>query len=133
MLYKGKYTTEKGRELIVKTSKGMNLNRPITHKEGNVEEIPQSLIDEVLKMEDVYIKGEDGLRIHASNPAKLVSRQLLYILVEGSNGEVLSFKSSEACADYFGVTSVTVNSRIAKKLPIKYSNNVSFVLSRKAL
>lgn len=52
-------------------------------------------------MEDVYIKEEDGLRVHASNPAKLVSEQLFYILVEGSNGEVLSFKSSEACGDYF--------------------------------
>jgi hypothetical protein len=81
LLYKGKYTTGKGRELVVKISKGMNLNRPITHKGGNVEEIPQSLIDEVLKMEDVYIKGEDRLRVHASNPAKLVSGQLFYMLV----------------------------------------------------
>jgi len=133
LMYKGKHTTEKGRELVIKVSKGMNLNRLTTFQGGKAEEIPQSLIDEVLEMEDIYIKGADGLRVHASNPTKLVSGQLFYILAEGLNGESITFKSSEACAEYFGVTSATVNSRIAKKLPINYTNNITFILSRISL
>jgi hypothetical protein len=132
-MYKGKHTTEKGRELVIKISKGMNLNRLTTFQGGKAEEIPQSLIDEVLNMEDIYIKGADGLRVHASNPTKLVSGQLFYILAEGLNGESITFKSSETCTDNFGVTSATVNSRIAKKLPINYTNNITFILSRISL
>ena len=130
LIYTGKHTTEKGSELIVKVGKGMNLNRLTTFQKGKAEEIPQSLIDEVLKMEDVYIKGADGLRVHASNPTRLVSGQLFYILAEGLDGESITFKSSESCADYFGVTSATVNSRIVKRLPISNTNKIKFMLSR---
>lgn len=84
-------------------------------------------------MGDIHIKGADGLRVHASNPTKLVSGQLFYILAEGLNGESITFKSSGTCADYFGVTSTTVNSRIVKKLPINYTNNITFILSRISL
>lgn len=129
-MYKGKHTTEKGRELVIKVSKGMNAYRLTTFQGGKAEEVPQSLIDEVLKMGDVYVKGADGLRVHATNPIKLVSGQLFYILAEGLNGENVTFKSSEACADYFGVTSATVNSRIAKNLPITNTNEIKFILSR---
>jgi len=133
LIYKGKHTTEAGRKLIIKISKGMNNNRLSTfkHQQGKVE-IAQSLIDEVLNMEDIYIKDQDGLRIKASDRT-LVSRQLFYILAEGSNGENLMFKNSEACADYFGVTSVTINNKMAKRLPISDTNNIEFTISRKPI
>jgi hypothetical protein len=111
----------------------MNNNRLSTfkHQQGKVE-IAQSLIDEVLNMEDIYIKDQDGLRIKASDRT-LVSRQLFYILAEGSNGENLMFKNSEACADYFGVTSGTINNKMAKRLPISDTNNIEFTISRKPI
>jgi hypothetical protein len=111
----------------------MNLHRLTTFQGGGAEELPQSLIDEVLDMEDVYIKTEDGLRVHATNTTKLVSGQFFYIVASNLNGERITFKSSETCADYFGVTSATVNSRIAKRLSIASQNNINYTLSRMAL
>lgn len=46
---------------------------------GLAGEIPQDLVDEVISMKDIYIKGEDGLRILASDPSKTVNGQLFYI------------------------------------------------------
>jgi len=93
--------------------------------------IPQSLIYEVLNMENIYIKDQDGLRINAST-LSLVKSQLFYILAEGSNGKKLIFKDSKTCAEYFGITSQALNIRLAKKL-LLVSNNVKFKLSRKSL
>lgn len=133
LIYKGKHTTEAGKELIVKLSRGMNNYRLSTFKhQGDKVEITQSLIDQVLNMEDIYIIGEDGLRVKASD-GTLVSRQLFYVSASGSNGAELIFKSSKSCADYFGVTSQTINTKIAKKLPILDTNNVEFLLSRKSI
>ena len=111
----------------------MNLHRLTTFQGGRAEALPRSLIDEVLNMEDVYIKGEDGLRVHATNTTKLVSGQFFYIAADTLNGERIIFKSSETCADYFGVTSATVNSRISKRLPISNKNNINYTLSRMPL
>ena len=133
LIYKGKHTTKAGRELIIKISKSMNRYRLSTykHQESKVK-IAQSLMDLVLNMDDVYIKGEDGLRIKASD-GTLVSRQLFYILASGSNGEKLIFKSSDECADYFKVTSQTINVKIAKRQPVLDANNTEFLLSRKPI
>jgi hypothetical protein len=137
LIYNGKHTTEAGRELIIKISKGMNNYRLSTFKDLENEmgfrsaKIPQSLIDEVLNMENIYIKDQDGLRIDAST-LSLVKSQLFYILAKGSNGEKLIFKDSKTCAEYFGITSQALNIRLAKKL-LLVSNNVKFKLSRKSL
>ena len=48
---------------------------------GEKVEIPQSLLEEVLNMKDIYIKDKDGLRINASTLA-LVPNQLFYILAD---------------------------------------------------
>ena len=135
LIYKGKHTTEVGRELILKLSKRMNDKRLSTFKgyegELHLEEIPQSLIDEVLNMEDIYIRNSEGLRVKTSDHS-LVSGQLYCILAEGEDKIV--FKNSEACAKYFGVTSATINNRITKRMPIKGGkNNLEFLLYRKAL
>lgn len=95
----------------------MNNYRLSTFVHEDKVEIPQSLIQAVLKMKDVYIRGEDGLRVKSSNGA-LVNGQVFYLLAEGSNGGNLIFKNSEPCANYFGVTAPTINNRISKKLPI---------------
>lgn len=79
----------------------MILHRLTIFQGGRAEELLQSLIDEVLDMEDVYIKTEDGLRVHATTTTKLVSGQFFYIVASNLNGERITFKSSEACADYF--------------------------------
>lgn len=109
----------------------MNDKSLSTYKGELAKEISQSLLDEVINMEDVYIKGEDGLRILANDPAKTVSGQLFYILGVGSNGEILTFANSKVCADYFKVTPATINNRIVKRLPIVSTDNISFTLSRK--
>lgn len=113
----------------------MNDKRLSTFKgnEGTLrlEEIPESLIDEVLNMEAVYVKNSEGLRVKASDRS-LVSGQLYCILAEGE--DKLVFKNSEACAEYFGVTSATINNRITKRMPIKGGRkNLEFLLYRKAL
>ena len=61
LIYKGKHTTVAGRELIIKISKGMNDKRLSTFQYQEKVEIAQSLIDEVLNMKDVYIKGPEGV------------------------------------------------------------------------
>ena len=114
---------------MIKIRNDMNLHRLTMFQGGRAEELSRSLIDEVLDMEDVYIKGEDGIRVHATNTTKLVSGQSFYIAAYKLNGERMIFKSSETCADYFGVTSVTVNSRISKRLPISDKNNINYTLS----
>jgi len=60
---------------------------------------------------------------------KTVSGQLFYILGIGSKGETRFFANSKVCADYFLVTSVTINNRIVKKLSIISPENISFKLS----
>lgn len=96
LIYKGKHTTEAGRELIIKISKGMN-NYRLSTNVNKVEEIdiPESLIKEVLEMDDIYIKGKDGLRIKAkaASTKTLVNNQLFYILASGPNNIV--FKGSK--------------------------------------
>lgn len=75
----------------------MNNKHLSTYKQIDKLEINQKLIDEVLNMEDVYIKNEEGLKIKASNHT-FVSGQFFYLLAEGSNGEKLVFLNSKACA-----------------------------------
>ena len=85
-------------------------------------------------MEDIYIKGKDGLRIKAKAGIKntLVNNQLFYILASGSN--TIVFKGSKECADYFEVSVFTINDRLAKDKPlITDANNIEYVLSRKPL
>ena len=91
-------------------------------------EIIQRLVSEVIKMNDVYIKGENGLRVKASDGTP-VSNQLFYILAIGSDNSTLAFKNSGECAKYFGVTSATINSRIVKKQPFSVSkgNNIEYM------
>jgi hypothetical protein len=108
----------------------MNLHRLTTFQGGSAEELTRSLIDEVLGLGDIYVKGADGLRVHATNTTKLVSGQSFYIAADKLNGERIIFKSSETCADYFGVTSATINNRISKRLPISNKNNINYTLSR---
>ena len=55
------------------------------------------------------------------------------INLTGSNGENLIFKSSDECADYFKVTSQTINVKIAKRQPVLDANNTEFLLSRKPI
>ena len=136
LLSKGKHTTEAGRELIIRISKGMNNYRLSTnsHLKQEKVEIPQSLIDEVLNMKDIYIKDKEGLRINASTFI-FVKTQLSYILAEGSKGKTLVFKGSTECANYFGVSSVTINTKLAEGLPVYLSgdDSVKFILKRKPL
>lgn len=86
LIYKGKHTTEAGRELILKLSERMNNKRLSTFKctSGSLhfEKIPRSLIEEVLNMKDIYIKNSEGLRVKASDRS-LVNGQLFCILAEG--------------------------------------------------
>lgn len=137
LIYTGKHTTEAGRELIFKMSRGMNNYRLSTfeHKDPEVV-IDKSLIDFVLNMEDIYIVGSDGLRYKASDGA-LVNGQLFYILAWGSDGQSLMFNNSESCAKYFEVSSATVNLRINRGLPITrkgvHSKKIEYILHRKSV
>lgn len=56
LIHAGKHTTDAGKNLILKISKGMNNKHLSTYKQIDKLEINQKLIDEVLNMEDVYIK-----------------------------------------------------------------------------
>jgi hypothetical protein len=89
-------------------------------------------INEVLKMEDIYVKNQDGLRINFITRS-LVTGQLFYILAEGSNGEILIFKDSKTCGDYFGLNSQAINVKFNKGVSIIDSNKIEFKLYRKAL
>jgi len=131
LIFKGKHTTEAGRELIIKISKGMNNNRLTTNVDNKNIEIPENLIKEVLNLEDIHIKDKDGLRIKALSNT-LINNQLFYILASGH--KTIVFKGSKECADYFGVSVFTINNRLAKDKPlITDANNLEFVLSRKPL
>ena len=129
LINKGKHTTDAGKNLIIQISNSMNSKRLSTFKQKDKVEINQNLMNEVLNMEDVYIKNEEGLRIKASDRT-LISRQLL---AEGLNGENLIFLNSEACADYFGVSTQTINTRITNKLIITNKNNKNYILKRKSI
>ena len=98
----------------------MNNYRLSTNKllnDNSTVGITQNLIEEVLNMENVYIKNSDGLRINAST-FSLVKAQLFYIEVESTDGEVIIFKDSKSCAEYFSISSQTLNIAIFKKAPI---------------
>ena len=57
----------------------MNNYRLSTNKSPyRLEKIPQSLIDTVLYMEDIYIIDKDGLRIKASDRSLVSSQLFLY-------------------------------------------------------
>ena len=113
----------------------MNNYRLSTFKQGATklkDNIDKSLWDKVLNMEDIYIRDSRGLRIIAANRS-LVKGQLFYLLAEGPHEEQnLFFQDSKACAEYFGVTSQTINDRLAKELPIlDPSTRIEFRLSRR--
>lgn len=134
LIYKGKHNTEEGRELIIKISKGMNNYRLSTYTRqdsGEDVKISKTLMDKVLNMEDIYIKDQDGLRIKASNGV-LVKNQLFYILATSSSGENILFKGSKECADFFGITSQTINVRLAAKESVLL-NNIEYKLSRRPI
>jgi hypothetical protein len=111
----------------------MNDKSLSSYKGELVGEISQNLLNEVISMDDIYIKGEDGLRVLASDPVKIVSGQLFHAFGVGSKGETRFFANSKVCAEYFQVTSATINNRIAKRQTIISPENISFILSRKLL
>jgi len=112
----------------------MNNYRLSTNKLLN--DISQSLIEEVLNLENVYIKNSEGLRINASTLA-LVKAQLFYIEVESSEGEIIIFKDTKSCAEYFGITSQTLNVAMFNKATIarkgSLDNKFKYKLTRKPL
>ena len=96
-------------------------------------EIPQSLINEVLKMPDVYYINKQELRINASTLA-LVPGQLFYVQAEGSNGGVKVFSSTTECAELFNTSRSNINLLLASGKPIFCkSDNSEYVLYRKAI
>ena len=110
----------------------MNNYRLSTFKGLNNQPVLPSLIKEVLIMEDIYVKNHEGLRINVTTRT-LVKGQLFYILAEGSNGEILIFKDTTTCGDYFGLNYQTINVKLNKGVSIKNSNNIEFKLYRKSL
>lgn len=132
LIYTGKHTTESGKDLIIKISKGINNYRLSTFQNlNNKSEFP-SLILEVFEMEDIYVKNHEGLRIDFITRS-LVNAQLFYILAKGSNGEILIFKDSKTCGDFFGFNYNTINVKLNKGVSITDSKNIEFKLSRKPL
>lgn len=140
LIYKGLHTTEEGKEIILKISKGMNNYRLSTNKLLNdnlTVGITQNLIEEVLNMENVYIKNSDGLRINAST-LSLVKSQLFYLEVESTDGEVIIFKDTKSCAEYFSISSQTLNVAISKQALLTRkgfidNKNIKYKLTRKPL
>lgn len=132
LIYTGKHNTKVGKDLIAKISKGMNNYRLSTFKGLNNESISPSLINEVLIMDDIYVKNHEGLRVHASSRS-LVKAQLFYILAEGSNGDVKIFKNSKTCGDYFGLNYQRINAKLNKGVSLIDSNNIKFKLYRRPL
>ncbi len=112
-------------------SKGMNNYRLSTYKHSDLEtlEISPDLVSQVFEMEDIYIKGQNGLRVVAST-GSLVKAQLFYILAKGSNGVNLIFKDSNLCGEYFNVTSQTINNRLNQNIPLSL-DNLEYKLERK--
>lgn len=132
LIYTGKHNTKAGKELILKICKGMNNYRLSTFKSLNNQPVLPSLIKEVLKTEDIYVKNHEGLRINFTTRT-LVKGQLFYILAEGSSGKILIFKDSKTCGDYFGLNYQAINVKLNKGVSIKSSNNIEFKLYRKPL
>ena len=134
LIYKGKHLTEAGKKLILKIRQGMNNSHLFTfkHLDNETKEISPSLINEVLDMEDIYVTDKDGLRIN-SLTGSLVKWQLFYILAEGFNGEIIIFKDTQSCADYFKVAPQTINVKLNKRVTVFDSKKVGFKLSRKPL
>jgi hypothetical protein len=130
LIYTGKHNTKAGKELIQKICKGMNNYRLSTFKSLNNQPVLPSLIKEVLKTEDIYVKNHEGLRI---NFTTLVKGQLFYILAEDFSGKIIIFKDSKTCGDYFGLNYQTINVKLNKGVSIKDSNNIEFKLYRKPL
>ena len=110
----------------------MNNYRLSSFKGSNNQPILPSLINEVLRMEDIYIKNHEGLRINFTNRT-LVKGQLFYILAKDSSDNILIFKDSKTCGDYFGLNYQTINVKLNKGVSIKDSNNLEFKLYRKPL
>ena len=132
LIYTGKHTTKAGKDLILKISRGMNNYRLSTFKGLNNETVLPSLINKVLRMDDIYVKNHEGLRIDFITRS-LVNAQLFYILAEGSNGDIIIFKNSKTCGDYFGLNYQTINVKLNKGISIIDSNNIEFKLYRKIL
>ena len=132
LIYTGKHITKAGKNLIIKISKGMNNYPLFTFKGLSNQSVLPSLINEVLKMDDMYVKNHEGLRIDFITRS-LVKAQLFYILAEGSNGNILIFKNSKTYGYYFGFNYQTINVKLNKRVSLKNSNNIEFKLFRKAL
>lgn len=92
LIYRGLHNTEKGKNLIVTISQGMNNHR--LHK-GD-QKVSDSLLNEVLSMKDIYVKNHEGLRVYSST-SSLVLSQLFYIKALGSDNEILIFKNTRLC------------------------------------
>ena len=118
--------------MILKICKGMNNYRLSSFKGSNNQPILPSLINEVLRMEDIYIKNHEGLRINFTNRT-LVKGQLFYILAKDSSDNILIFKDSKTSGDKFGLNYQTINVKLNKGVSIKDSNNIEFKLYRKPL
>jgi hypothetical protein len=134
LIYSGKHTTATGFELIDKIRKGMNNYRLSTNiNSSDREEIPQQLLDDVLNMEEVYCKNEDGLRINISTLA-IIPGQLFYISAVAPGAETKIFNNSLDCAEYFGTTRQTINKCLALNKPIlNKEEQVQYTLTRKAI
>lgn len=128
----GKHNTKAGKALIQKICKGMNNYRLSTFKGLKSQSVLPSLIKEVLRTEDIYVRNHEGLRINFTTRT-LVKGQLFYILAEGSSGKILIFKCSKTCGDYFGLSDQTINVKLNKGVSIKDSDNIEFKLYRKPL
>jgi len=61
----------------------------------------------------------------------MVKGQLFYILAQGPKNNIL-FKDSKDCADYFDVTSQTINDRLARGMAIlEPTTRTAYMLSRR--
>jgi len=110
----------------------MNSNRLSTSTSYKVE-IPQDLVDDVSKMEEIYCKNEDGLRINISTLA-LVPGQLFYISADAPGVEPKIFNNSLDCAKFFETTRVTINKCLALNKPIlNKKERIEYYLTRKAI
>ena len=59
----------------------MNNYRLSTFKPLNNESISSSLIKEVLRMEDIYVKNQDMLRINSSTRTALRSKSTAFLYI----------------------------------------------------
>jgi|SRR5690606_9744192 hypothetical protein len=110
----------------------MNSNRLSTSTSIKVE-IPQDLVDDVSKMEEIYCKNKDGLRINVSTLA-LVPGQLFYISAVAPAAETKIFNNSLDCAKFFETTRQTINKCLALNKPIlNKKEQIEYILTRKAI